>query len=99
MKKGVGVSRNLQTNLRRLAEFYMHVNHKHIDKLIEFDCGKIETSPLLFLFSIGGDEAPSSGKTFFVSFINARKRYAVVLRTSLFLGVMLKKMASLSRGM
>ena len=60
--------------LPRLAEFYMRVNHQCFDKLIEFDCGKIETSSFLFLFSIGGDEAPSSGTTFLVSFINAGKR-------------------------
>ena len=39
---GVGFYRNLQTYLPRLAEFYMRVNHKRLDKLIEFDCGKIE---------------------------------------------------------
>ena len=60
--------------LPRLAEFYKRVNHKRFDKLIEFDCGNIETSSFLFLFSIGGVEAPSSGTTFLVSFINAGKR-------------------------
>ena len=48
---GVGFSRNLQTYLPRLAEFYMRVNHKRLDKLIEFDCGKIETSSFfIFVF-------------------------------------------------
>ena len=52
----------------------MRVNRKRHDKLIEFDCVKIESSSFLFLFSIGGDEAPSSGTSFLVSFLNAGKR-------------------------
>ena len=35
---------------------------------------KLKHHPFLFLFSIGGDEAPSSGTTFLVSFLNAGKR-------------------------
>ena len=34
----------------------------------------MENSSFLFLFSIGGDEAPASGTTFLVSFLNAGKR-------------------------
>ena len=52
----------------------MRVNRKRHDKLIEFDCVKIESSSFLLLFSIGGDEAPSSGTSFLVSFLNAGKR-------------------------
>ena len=71
--KSVGFYRNLQSYLPRLAEFYMRVNHKRNDKLIEFNCEKIDSS-FLFLFSIGGDEAPASGTSFLVSFLNAGKR-------------------------
>ena len=73
-ERGVGFYRNLQSYLPRLAEFYIHVNHKRHDKLMEFHCGKLEASSFLFLFSIGGDEAPASGTTFLVSFLNAGKR-------------------------
>ena len=72
-ERGVGFYRNLQSYLPRLAEFYMRVNHKRNDKLIEFNCEKIDSS-FLFLFSIGGDEAPASGTSFLVSFLNAGKR-------------------------
>ena len=49
---GVGFYRNLQIYLPRLAEFYMRVNHKRFDKLIEFDCRKIETSFFYFCFRL-----------------------------------------------
>ena len=74
----------------------MRVNHKRLDKLIEFDCGKLEISSFLFLVPIVGDEALSSGTTFLVSSME-KEGYVGVLRTSLFLEVMLKKMASLSK--
>ena len=70
-EKGVGVYRNLRTYLPRLAKFYLHVNEERHDKLLVF--GEDETS-ILFLFSIGGDEAPSSGTAFLVSFLNIGKR-------------------------
>ena len=70
-EKGVGVYRNLRTYLPRLAKFYLHVNEERHDKLLVF--GEDETC-ILFLFSIGGDEAPSSGTAFLVSFLNIGKR-------------------------
>ena len=70
-EKGVGVYRNLKTYLPRLAQFYLHVNVERHDKLLNFES---DESSKLFLFSIGGDEAPSSGTSFLVSFLNAGKR-------------------------
>ena len=72
--KGIGYYRNLRTYLPRLAQFYLSVDKNRIDKLIHFDCVKIKSSSMLFLFSIGGDEAPSAGTSFLVSFLNAGKR-------------------------
>ena len=69
-----GFYRNSQTYLPRLAGFYIRVNHKRNDKLIEFNCEKINSSSFLFLFSVGGDEAPAPGTSFLVSFLNAGKR-------------------------
>lgn len=72
-EKGFGYYRNLCTYLPRLAEFYLRVNKDRLDKLIEFGCGQMESS-ILFLFSVGGDEAPLAGTSFLVSFLNAGKR-------------------------
>ena len=73
-ERGVGFYRNLKSYLPRLAEFYLRVNVNRHDKLIEFNCDKIDSSSTMFLFSIGGDAAPCSGTSFLVSLLNAGKR-------------------------
>ena len=64
----------MKTYLPCLAAFYVRVNRNRLDKLIQFNCDKKDSSSILFLFSVGGDEAPAAGTSFLVSFLNAGKR-------------------------
>ena len=69
--------RCLITFLARLAQFYLNVNNLRVDKL-KFDFNytlKIENS-YIFLVAIGGDEAPQSGTSFLMPFLNIGKRVA-----------------------
>ena len=55
----------------------MRVNKSRSEKLLFFDDENLKknyTSSTLFLLSVGGDEAPLSGTTFLLSFINAGRR-------------------------
>ena len=73
---GDGMFRNLVKFAPFLAEFYLHVNETRFDKLKEFtNFPKKNENSFLFLIAIG-DEAPGSGMTFLISFINAGKRVA-----------------------
>ena len=74
---GDGMFRNLVTFAPFLAEFYLHVNETRVDKLKEFpNFPKKNDQSFLFLISIGGDEAPGSGMSMLISFINVGKRVA-----------------------
>ena len=76
-EKGQGFYRDVRTYVSRLAQFYLRVNKSRIDKLLCFDDAKfqkIDASSTLFLLSVGGDEAPLSGTTFLLSFINVGRR-------------------------
>ena len=74
---GQGFYRDVRKYAPRLAEFYLRVDKSRTDKLLSFDdekFKKIDPSSTLFLLSIGGDEAPLSGTTFLLSFINSGRR-------------------------
>ena len=74
---GEGIFRNLVMFAPFLAEFYLHVNETSFDKLKEFtNFPKKNENSSLFLIAIGGDEAPGSGISFLISYINVGKRVA-----------------------
>ena len=75
--------RDIKTYLPRLAKLYLSLNDRRSDKLINFSSVLLNSSvpvsnsnldPFIFYFAIGGDEAPSAGTSFLVSFLNVGKR-------------------------
>ena len=74
---GEGMYRELPEFALRLARFYLIVNKNRHDKLKKIDTfPKKNPESILFLIAIGGDEAPITGTTFLISFINVAKRVA-----------------------
>ena len=60
-----GMFRELSDFAVRLAKFYLHVNTQRHDKLHEFEnFNRKDPSSVMFLMSLGGDEAPGSGTAF-----------------------------------
>lgn len=74
-----GMFRDIVSYAPRLAQFYLKAGEQRCDKLMFFENygyeKKIPDSKL-FLIAIGGDEAPSTGTTFLISFLNVGKRIA-----------------------
>ena len=59
----------------RLAQFYVTVDDKREDKLLNFYFKENRNKDSkLFLMAIGGDESPSSDTTFLLSFLNVGNR-------------------------
>jgi len=74
---GKGCYRDLIQFCPRLAQFYLHVNENRVDKLNSFlDIERKSPNSSVFLIAIGGDEAPGSGTTFLISFLNIGCRIA-----------------------
>ena len=75
---GDGMYRDILEYAPHLAKFYLAANDLRLDKLKEFNINERYTKkdPLSFLFvmALGGDEAPGSGTTFLLSFLNVGKR-------------------------
>ena len=93
-EKGQGLYRDVRTYVPRLAQFYLRVNKSRIDKLLCFDDAKfqkLDASSTLFLLSVGGDEAPLSGTTFLLSFINVGRRICSSYNNFLIFGVNVKE--------
>ena len=96
-QKGVGMYRDIKDYLSRLAKFYLTVNEERYDKLLVFNDGKIDNSSVLFLFTIGGDEAPGAGTSFLLSFLNAGKRVCSSFDNFLIFGGMVKESGEIVR--
>ena len=81
----------LQFSLR-LAQIYLTVDDKKEDKLLNFHCKENRNKgSKLLLIAIGGDDAPSSSKTFLLSFLNAGKRIASISDNYLLFGLNAKE--------
>ena len=68
-----GMFRELSQFAVQLAKFYLIVDLQRQDKLFEFkNINKKDTNSVMFLISVGGDEAPGSGTAtaFLLSFLN-----------------------------
>ena len=70
-----GMCRPISEYALRLAKFYLTVNEKRNDKLVNF-AGKKNPQSMLFIMAIGGDGAPGSGTSILVSFLNVSLRIA-----------------------
>ena len=91
---GKGYYRNLQTYLPRLAKFYLCRNERRTDKLRNFGD---DTGKFLFLFTIGGDEAPGCGTSFLLSFLNCGKRVCSSFENFLIFGGFVKENGEIVR--
>lgn len=95
---GEGMFRDLVQFSLRLAEFYIKVNMNRIDKLRNFEeIKKNHLSSTLFLMAIGGDEAPITGTSFLLSFLNVGKRLASSFENFLLFGANVKENGSVVR--
>ena len=84
--------RCLITFLPRLDQFYLNVNNLRVDKLkFEFNYTLKNKNSYIFLIAIGGDEAPQSGTSFLVSFLNIGKVVASTSENFLLLGANVKE--------
>ena len=89
---GDGMYRCLITFLPRLAQFYLNVNNLRVDKLkFDFNYTLKNENSYIFLIAIGGDEAPQSGTSFLVSFLNIGKRVASSSENFLLFGANVKE--------
>ena len=87
-----GMFRDLRSYVLRLVEFYLKVDKQRVDKLKTFETFiKKDPNSLLFLMCIGGDEAPLSGTSFLLSFLNVRKRIASSFENFLIFGANVKE--------
>lgn len=74
---GRGCYRDTVEFCQRLAQFYLQVNESRVDKLQSFlTLERKSPNSFLFLIAIGGDEAPGSGTSFLLSFLNVGYRIA-----------------------
>ena len=90
--KGDGMYRNVQNYVPVLAKFYLEVNKERKDKLKVFTkFPKKNQSSVLFLIAVGGDEAPGSGTSFLISFLNVGKRIASSMENYLIFGANVKE--------
>ena len=95
---GEGMFRNLVQFSLRLAEFYIKVNMNRTDKLKNFEqIKKKNLTSILFLMAIGGDEAPITGTSFLLSFLNVGKRLASSFENYLVFGGNVKENGSIVR--
>ena len=89
---GSGMYRNVLEFAPRLAKLYLYVNQFREDKLKEFDkYEKKNSTSFLFTLAIGGDEAPGSGTSFLLSFLNTGKRVASSSENYLLFGANVKE--------
>ena len=89
---GDGIYRCLITFLPRLAQFYLNVNNLRVDKLkFDFNYTLKNENSCIFLIAIGGDEAPHSGTSFLVSFLNIGKRVVSSSENFLLFGANVKE--------
>ena len=89
---GDGMFRNVIQFSLRLAKFYLKVNENRIDKLKTFtEKAKDPKTSTVFLIAIGGDEAPLSGTSFLMSFLNIGKRIASSYENYLVFGANVKE--------
>ena len=87
-----GMYRCLITFLPRLAQFYLNVNNLRVDKLkFDFNYTLKNENSYIFLIAIGGDEAPQSGTSFLVSFLNIGKRVVSSSESVLLYGANVKE--------
>jgi len=76
-EKAEGMYRDLREYAVRLAKFYLFVDSKRRDNILKFPKLKPNNlSSIMFVMSIGGDEAPASGTAFLLSFLNVASRLA-----------------------
>ena len=84
--------RDLREYAVRLAKFYLYVDLGRCDKIVTFPKLKQKNpSSLMFVMSIGGDEAPSSGTAFLLSFLNVASRLASSAENFLIFGANVKE--------
>ena len=86
-KNTTGVYREPIELILRLAEFYLFVTEKRLDKLKLFEhfpCKQV--SSFLFAIVVGGDGAPGIGVPVLFSFINVGERFASSVEQFLFVG-------------
>ena len=85
----------------RSTQFYLTVDNKKQNKLLNFDCEKNRNKDSkLFLMAIGWDEAPSSGTVFlFVFFLILSSESPAALRITYSLDQMQRKFDLLSLDM
>ena len=89
---GDGIFRDLVPFAQRLAKFYLTVNKTRVDKIKTFEqYTKKCPSSILFLMAIGGDEAPVTGTSFLISFLNVGRRIASSYENFLLFGANVKE--------
>ena len=89
---GEGMFRNLVEFALRLAEFYIKVDEKRKDKLKYFATVDRKNEPsLMFLLAVGGDEAPVTGTSFLLSFLNVGRRICSSFENYLLFGANVKE--------
>ena len=74
-EKCEGLYRNVVEYCPRLAQFYLKVDKERVDKLRRFPgYSKKDSESVIFLIAFGGDEAPKSGTSFLIFFLNVGRR-------------------------
>ena len=87
-----GIYRCLITFLPRLAQLYLNLNNLTVEKLkFDFNYTLKNENSYIFLIAIGGNEAPQSGTSFLVSFLNIGKRVASSSENFLLFGANVKE--------
>ena len=93
---GDGMYRCLITFLPRLAQFYLNLNNLRLDKL-KFDFNYALKNENSCIFLLASDEAPQSGTSFLVSFLNIGKRLASSSGNFLLFGANVKENGAVVR--
>ena len=93
-----GMFRELSQFAVRLTKFYLIVDLQRQDKLFEFkNINKKDPNSVMFLISVGGDEAPGSGTAFLLSFLNVANRLASSSKNFLLFGANTKENGAIVR--
>ena len=83
---GEGMFRNLCEYVPRLAKMYLNLDDNRVDKLKNFPSFASKNNSFVFLLALGGDEAPGSGTSFLLSFLNVGQRIASSFENFLIFG-------------
>jgi len=94
---GDGMFRNLCQYVPRLAKMYLKLNDNRNDKLKNFPLLASQDGSFVFVLAIGGDEAPGSGTSFLLSFLNVGVRVASSFENFLIFGGNVKENGTIVR--